>query len=255
MAKADRIARGEAPGDAEAAARREFGNVGLVQEVSRDEWGRGGMWLERLAQDVRFALRMLRRAPGFATVSILTIALGIGATTAIFSVVDATLLHPLPYRDPERLVRIEDDLAGIGARDVGMSTPEWRDLQRSGVFAHVSPLWFDDNNLTGAARPQRVGQMSVAPNYFAVLGVQPQLGVTFDPADGTPGFNEQAVISDGLWTRAFGRDPKVVGRIVQIDSDSYRVIGVMPSGFQAPEATRAARATDVWSAFGFAGGH
>src|SRR5215467_4682762 len=92
MAQADRVARGESPSAAAAAARREFGNVGLVQEVSRDEWGRAGMWLERLAQDVRFGLRVLRRAPGFATVSVLTIALGIGATKAIFSVVDATLL-------------------------------------------------------------------------------------------------------------------------------------------------------------------
>ena len=255
MAAADRIARGEAPWEAMAAARREFGNFGLVQEVSRDQWGRAGTWLERLAQDVRFALRTLRRAPGFAAVSVLTIALGIGATTAIFSVVDATLLHPLPFPHAEQLVRIEDDFAGIGggARDVGMSTPEWRDLQRSGIFAQVSPMWFDDNNLTGAARPQRIGQMSVAPNYFAMLGVKPQLGVTFDPSDPTPGFNEQAVISDGLWKRAFGGDSSVVGRIVQDDSDSYRVIGIMPAGFQPPEPTRGARATDIWSAFGFSG--
>jgi putative ABC transport system permease protein len=95
--------------------------------------------------------------------------------------------------------------------------------------------------------------MSVAPNYFAMLGVKPQLGVTFDPADATPGFNEQAVISDGLWKRAFGGDSSVIGRIVQVDSDSYRIIGVMPSGFQPPEPTRGARATDTWSAFGFSG--
>jgi len=113
MAAADRVARGEAPWEARAAARREFGNPGLVQEISRDQWGRAGVWLERLVQDVRFALRMLRRAPGFTTVSILTIALGIGATTAIFSVVDATLLHPLPFPHAEQLVRIEDDFAGV----------------------------------------------------------------------------------------------------------------------------------------------
>jgi hypothetical protein len=100
MAEADRVARGESPNDAAAGARREFGNVGLVQEISRDEWGRLGVWAERLGQDARFALRTLRRAPGFAAVAILTIALGIGATTAIFSVVDATLVHPLPYPNP-----------------------------------------------------------------------------------------------------------------------------------------------------------
>jgi hypothetical protein len=205
MAKADRIGRGESASDAAANARREFGNVGLVQEVARDRWA--GITLERFGQDVRVGLRMLRRAPTFTTVAVLTIALGIGATTAIFSVVDATLLHPLPFPHAEQLVRIEDDLLGVGAQDVGMSTPEWKDLERSGVFEYVSPTWFDDNNLTGLSRPQRVGLLLVAPNYFALLGVKPQLGVTFDPADPTPGFNEQIVISDGLWRRARRRSP------------------------------------------------
>jgi hypothetical protein len=109
-------------------------------------------------------------------------ALGIGATTAIFSVVDATLLRPLPYPRPERLVSIEDDLPGVGSYDVGMSQPEWLDLQRSGIFEYVSPSWFDDNNLTGSARPERVRLSSVAPDYFALLGVPPQLGRGF-PAD------------------------------------------------------------------------
>ena len=251
MATADRIARGESPADASAHARREFGNVGLVQEISRDRWA--GASLERIAQDVRVALRLLRRAPGFTTVSVLTIALGIGATTAMFSVVDATLLRPLPYPHPEQLVRIEDDLVGVGAHNVGMSTPEWKDLQRSGVFEFVSPTWFDDQNLTGAARPQRVGLLSVAPNYFALLGIKPQLGVTFDPADATPGFNQHIVISDGLWRRAFGADPKVLDRVVQLDSDSYRIIGVMPPGFEAPGRSKEERSTEVWPAMGFAG--
>jgi predicted permease len=251
MAEADRVDRGESAASAAANARREFGNVGLVQEIARDSWSGG--WMERFHADVRFALRTLRRAPGFATVSILTIAVGIGATTAIFSVVDATLLRPLPYPRAGQLVRIEDDLAGTGARDVGMSTPEWRDLQHSGAFAEVSPTWFDDNNLTGFARAQRVGLLIVAPNYFALLGVNSQLGTTFDPRDATPGFNGQAVISDGLWKRAFGGTPDVLGRVVQLDSDSYRVVGVMPPGFQAPGSSREERSTEVWIAFGYAG--
>lgn len=253
MAEADRIARGESPSDAEAGARREFGNVGLVQEISRDEWGSGALWLERALQDVRFALRILRRAPGFAAVTILTIALGIGATTALFSVVDATLLRPLPYPGAGQLVRIEDDLVGIDAHNIGMSTPEWHDLARSGIFDYVSPTWFDDNNLTGLSHAQRVGLLIVAPNYFALLGVAPQLGAGFDAADATPGFNGQAIVSDALWKSAFGGDPHVLGRIVQLDSDSYRIVGVMPPGFQAPERTRENRQTEVWVAFGFAG--
>ena len=253
MAETDRIARGESPSEAALNARREFGNAGLAQEIARDEWSRGGLWLEHFAQDVHFATRMLRRAPAFASVVILTIAVGIGATTAIFSVVNATLLHPLPYPHAERLVRIEDDLVGLGARDIGMSTPEWHDLERSGVFDFVSPTWFDDNNLTGLEHAQRVGLLIVAPNYFALLGVKPQLGAGFDPGDATPGFNGEAVISDGLWKTAFGGDRKILGRVVQLDSDSYRIVGVMPAGFQAPGKTREERGTQVWPAFGFAG--
>ncbi len=253
MAESDRMARGESPHEAAANARREFGNVAFVQEIARDEWGSGAMWAERLGQDVRFALRMLRRAPGFATVAILTVALGIGATTAIYSIVDATLLHPLPYPHSDELVRIEDDFVGAGARDVGMSTPEWHDLERSGVFEYVSPTWFDNNNLTGPSHPQRVSLLIVASNYFAVLGVKPQLGAGFDPADPTPGFNQQVVISDGLWKSQFGGDPKILGRVVKLDSDRYRIVGVMPPGFRAPGRTKEERATEVWPAFGFAG--
>lgn len=253
MAQADRIARGESPRDAGANARREFGNVGLVQEVARDEWNGFGLAAERLGQDARFAVRMLRRSPGFAALGVVTIALGIGASTAIFSVVRATLIHPLPYPHPEQLVRIEDDLRGIGARDVGMSTPEWHDLQRSGIFAEVSPTWFDNNNLTGLSHPQRVALQIVAPNYFALLGVKPQLGAGFDPADPTPGFNEQVMISDALWRSSFGADPRVLGRVVQMDSDSYRIVGIMPRGFQAPARVGEERRTEVWAAFGFAG--
>ena len=253
MAEAERIARGESPGDAARKARRELGNAGLAQEIARDQWGGTGAWIEHLVHDIRFALRLLRQSPAFTVAAVLTIALGVGATTAIFSVVEATLLHPLPYPDSRRLVRIEDDLVGIGARDVGMSTPEWRDLQQSGVFKDVSPTWYDDNNLTGLSAPARVSLLIVATNYFSLLGVKPQLGTVFDPHDATPGFNGQAVISDGLWKRAFGGDSNIIGRIVQLDSDSYRIVGVMPPGFQAPGRAREERATDIWPAFGYSG--
>lgn len=128
---------------------------------------------EELWQDLRFGVRMLRKSPGFTAVIVLTMALGIGATTAIFGVVDATLLHPLPYPNPEQLVSIQANFSGIGARDVGMSQPEWQDLQHSGIFEHVSPTWFDENNLAGSSQPARVRLLIVAPNYFSLLGVKP----------------------------------------------------------------------------------
>src|SRR6202030_2103648 len=164
--------------DARAAAHRAFGNTTHAQErfFESSRW----MWWEHFRQDIRYALRMLRRAPGFTAVAVLTIALGIGATTAIFSLVDATLLHPLPYPHPEQLVRVVDDLPGVGAQDVGMSVPEWHDLQRSGIFEYVSLAVYGPVNLTGSSQPTRARYSGVAPNYFALLGVKPQLGRTFD---------------------------------------------------------------------------
>src|SRR5207302_4777654 len=143
---------------------------------------------------------------------VLTIALGIGATTAIFSVVDATLLKPLPYSHPEELISIESDLPGINVHDVGMSQPEWQDLQQSGIFEYVSPTWFDENNLTGSSQPARVRLLIVAPDYFELLRVKPQFGRAFNPVDHSPGIIPEIVISDGLWRRAFGSDPNILTR-------------------------------------------
>src|ERR1700719_2913968 len=203
-------------------------------------------------QDIRYALRMLRRAPGFTAVAVLTIALGIGATTAIFSLVDATLLHPLPYPHPEQLVRVVDDLPGVGAQDVGMSVPEWHDLQRSGIFEYVSLAVYGPVNLTGSSQPMRARYSGVAPNYFALLGVKPQLGRTFDPEDQTPGFTLEVLISDGLWKRAFAADPGILGKSLRLDDDLYTVIGVMPAGYHDPGRTTEQRNTEVWAAVGFA---
>jgi len=203
--------------------------------------------------DFTFALRQLRKSPGFTLIAVITIALGIGATTAIFTVVDATLLEPLPYPHAEQLVSIQDDLPGLGARDVGMSQPEWEDLQRSGIFEYVSPTWFDENNLTGSAQPTRVRELTVAPNYFALLRVQPQLGRTFDPQYNSPGFVPEVVISDGLWKRVFGGDPNILDKSVRMDTDLYRIVGVMPPGFDAPGRTAEERNIEVWPATCFYG--
>jgi predicted permease len=237
--------------DARTAARRAFGNVTKAQErfYESSHW----LWWDHLWQDVRFALRVLRKTPGFTTVAILTIALGVGATTAIFSVVDATLLHPLPYPQPEQLVTVEDDLPGIGAHDVGISVPEWKDLDRSGIFQYVSPVGGGSVNLTGSSQPARIFFAAVPPNYFALIGVRPQLGRSFNPDDHTPGFNLDCLISDGLWKGAFGADPHILGRSVRLDNDLYQIIGVMPAGYHDPGRTTEERNTQLWLATGFAG--
>lgn len=236
---------------ARAAAHRAFGNVMVSRErfYESHRWP----WLDRFWGDIRYAARMLRRSPGFTIVAVLTMALGIGATTAIFSVVDATLLRPLPYPQPDRLVSIEDDLPGVGSYDVGLSQPEWLDLQRSGIFEYVSPAWFDENNLTGSARPTRVRLSSVAPDYFALLGVKPQLGRGFPADNYSPGYLLEVVISDGLWRRDFGADPKILNTSVRLDTDLYRIVGVMPPGFHSPGRTTEERNVEVWAATSFFG--
>ena len=209
-------------------------------------------FVENLLLDLRFAFRMLYRAPGFSLIAIATMALGVGATTAIYSVVDATLLHPLPYPHPGELVRIEANLPGVGAHDIGVSIPELRDLQNSGIFQYVSLSFFGTNNLTGSTQPASIASKSVSPSYFAVLGVDPELGRTWDPHDTTPGFITEVVISDGLWKRAFGADPRILGKSVRLDNDVYRVVGVMPASFRDQGQTAEERGTELWAACGFA---
>ena len=195
LRQAEQLQAGMTAEDARAAARRQFGNTTYLKEESHLAWG--WEWLENLAQDVRYARRTFSRSPGFTAIVVLTLALGTGATTAIFSVLDATLLRPLPYTQPQELVSIADDLPGVGGHDVGMSQPEWQDLERSGIFEYVSPTWFDENNLTGSSEPRRVRLLIVAPNYFALLGVPPRLGRAFHPEERGPGLLAEVVISDG----------------------------------------------------------
>jgi len=236
---------------ARATARRSFGNRMQTEErfYEASHW----LWWDHFWHDLRYALRMLRNSPGFTFIAVLTIALGIGATTAIFSIVDATLLHPLPYPQPEQLVSVVDHLPGVGAKDVGMSVPEWHDFQRSGIFEYIAPQGFGSVNLTGSSQPTRARFSAVAPNYFALLGgVQPELGGLFNPEDQTPGFTLEVVISDGLWKRAFASDPGILGKSLRLDNDLYRVVGIIPAGFHDPGRTTEERNTEVWAATGFA---
>jgi putative ABC transport system permease protein len=205
-----------------------------------------------LWQDLRYALRMLAKSPGFTIIAVLTLALGIGANTAIFSVVDAVILKPLPFRQPGQLVDVRDDLPGMNLQDVGMSQPELEDFQqRSRVFDQISAIWPIDANITGAEKPERVEALAVSFNYFELLGARPALGRLIGPQDFQPGFTEAAVISDAIWHRMFGADPAVLGRPIRLDSDLYRIVGVLPPDFRHPGVTLE-HDEDVWVACGFA---
>jgi putative ABC transport system permease protein len=191
--------------------------------------------MESFLQDVRFALRSFAKQPTFALIAIATLALGIGANAAIFTVVNAVVLKPLPFPAADRLVRITADLPGLGTSDIGVSPPELFDYRdRSGLFDEISGVYPIDANLTEVDVPERVEVLLVSPSYFSVLGVYPQLGRLFGPEDNHPGIEEVVVISDALWKRRFGGAPDVLGRKLRIDADWYTVVGVAPKDFRHP---------------------
>lgn len=229
----DRIARGETPDEARANALREFGNVGLVKEVTRAMWG--WAWLEALGQDLRFGLRMLRKNPGFSLIAILTLALGIGANTTIFSAIESLILHPFAFPNQERLVMIYERMPGKGsARE--LVTPgalhDWREQSRS--FEQFVTMDFDDFTLAGGDRPEQLSGYRVSAGFFSALGVTPLLGRTFQPSDDTPGHEQVVVLKHSLWERLFASDPGILGRFIRLDSQTYTVIGVMPKEFNFP---------------------
>src|SRR5580692_4132404 len=209
------------------------------------------MNVEYLVNDLRYAARRLRRSPGFTAVAILTLALGIGANEAAFTVVRAVLLNPLPYPHPEQLVRVFDDLLGSNSRDVGMSAPELWDLRdRSGIFQDLSALWPTNANLTGADQPERIEGLATSTNYFKMLAARPQLGRLYTENDDRPGFIDGVVLSDGFWRRTFGGDPNTIGKKIRLDNDLYTIIGVMPPEFRHPGRSLASE-VDAWLAAGF----
>jgi putative ABC transport system permease protein len=206
-----------------------------------------------LVQDMRYGLRVLWQSPGFTLVAVLSLALGVGANTAIFSIVNAVLLRSLPFSHPERLVKIVASNRGVGVRDIGLSVPEFDDLRsKAGVFEQVTVTQGGPTNLTGGDRPQHLELLEVSPNYFSMLGTSAHLGRVFGPGDEAQGFAEAAVISDSLWARGFGRDPGVLGRKMQLDNDPYTIVGVLPPGFRHPGST-VATDVEVWITAGFRG--
>jgi len=248
----ENLRAGMSPAEARRQAALKLGSAVAIREDHHAE--QSLPLIENLFFDLRYAVRMLLKSPGFSLIAIATMALGIGATTAIYSVIDATLLHPLPYPNPTELIHVRDDLPGIDSRDVGVSIPEWRDLESSGIFQSVAIAGHGANvNLTGGAQPERLGFKAVTPNYFAVLGVGAQLGRTFDPQDATPGYNLEAVMSDGLWRREFAADPQIIGKTLRLDNDAYQIVGVMPRGFRDQGSTSEEQNVELWLGAGYAG--
>jgi hypothetical protein len=187
-------------------------------------------WIDALGKDIWYAGRRSRRSPGFKLVAILTLALGIGANIAAFTVVRAVLLNPLPFPHPEQLVRVFDDLRGSNGHDVGMSAPElWSLRDRSDVLENISAIWPTDANMTGAEKPERVELLGTSTNYFGMSGAHPQIGRLYNQNDERPGFIDSAVLSDGFWRRAFGGDPAVLGQSIRLDGDLYTIMAFRPS--------------------------
>jgi hypothetical protein len=202
--------------------------------VSAGRRRRAGGLVASFAQDLRYALRMLLKNPGFTMVAVLTLALGIGANVAAFSVVFAVVLRPLPFPHAEQLVRVFDDLHGTNEQDIGMSAPELWDLQdRSGVFQELSAVAPSNSAIGGGDRTVRAESLVTSPDYFALLGAKPQLGRVYTAQDAVPGFLEPVVISNGFWRRNYGSDPKIIGRNMRLDNDLYKIVGVMPPRFSS----------------------
>lgn len=227
--------------DAEQAAKREFGNVALYEQQSREVW----QWrtVESILMDVRFAIRQLRKSPGFASMAILIMALGIGANTAIFSLVHAVLLEPLPYQDPNRLVQlwhVPPQSSFPGMTQFAVSAANFLDWQKqNSVFSGMALGSGGGFDLTGQGKPESISVATVTYNFFSLLGTQPLYGRVFLPEEDRPGHNHEIILTYKLWQSHFGADPMVVGRSVTLDGSPYIVVGVMGPKMTKPDFAHA----------------
>lgn len=228
MAERDRRDQGETPEQARHAARREFGNVSLIKQVTREMWGWAS--LEQLVQDLRYGIRVLLKSPGFTTVAILTLALGIGANTALFSVVNGVLLKPLPYPHPEQLVALDESKPNFDTGSI--SFPNFRDWQKGNrTFSNMTISRGYSFNLTGQGEAEQLRGRFITSDFFAVLGVNPLMGREFAPREDDIGAAPIAMISEPLWRRKFSASQDVLGRTLSLDGTSYTIVGVVPGSF------------------------
>jgi len=227
-------------------ARMEFGGLERVKEECRES--RGISFIETLRQDIRLGLRMLRKSSGFTAVAVLTLALGIGANTAIFSYVNAWLIHPLPYAHAEDLMVALSHNAREGWTEQTFTNADFLEYQKqASSFSQLAAWTSWYFNLTGDGRPDRVTGGLVSWNFFDALGAQPMLGRSFLPQDSRPGSSNVAILSQGLWETRFGGDPRIVGRKITLQDETYTVVGVMRSDFQFPLMG----AANIWTPLAF----
>lgn len=239
--------------EARYAARRHFGNVTRTKERSLELWTFG--MLETLYQDLRYALRVLRNKPGFTAVAVLTVAVGIGANSAVFSVVNALLLKALPYTQEQRLVMIWETEAREG-RDHNLVSPAnflyWQ--EHNTVFEQTAAFFDDTSTLTGEGDPEEIPSQGTSTNLFSLLGISPVLGRDFSSDEGQRGHNHEVLLSYGLWQRRFGADRHVVGKSIRLDGERYLVIGVMPPGVTlfASQGSLTGKPAQLWWPYAWA---
>ena len=241
------VAAGASPAAARAAALREFGGVDQIKEACRDE--RHVSPLDHMGRDVRCAARVLRREPGFSLVAIATIALGIGVSTAMFTVVYSVLARPLPYADPDRLTMVYtvSDRGPFRFRDGSFTDAGYFEIKRSRSFTDLAAFGMSVSALTGAGEPGWIPRSDVTANLLPLLGARPALGRGFLADEDTAGHSAVALISDRLWRSRFATDHGILGRIVRLDGKSYTVVGVMPPAFGFPVSPQALNSPDVWT--------
>ncbi|HLK53373.1 MAG TPA: ABC transporter permease, partial [Candidatus Angelobacter sp.] len=234
------IAAGMSVEEAGYAAKRQLGNLTRMEEESRKSWG--FPFLESLLQDIRYGLRGLRKAPGFTVVAVVTLALGIGATTVIFSVVNTVLLSPLPYKDSARIAEIHTISAMFPEFQLGESKPDFDDIQ-VGTHSFEALAIFQNKsaNLTSPGAPEQISAATISTEFLPLLGVSPMLGRAFQSGDEERKNGDVALLSQRLWRERFGSDSNVVGRSITLEQKSYTVVGVMPADFDRPN-----KGDDVW---------
>jgi predicted permease len=226
----EKVKAGMSPDQARRQALIEVGGYSRVKDDVRDE--RPGMMLENAWRDIRHGGRLLKRSPGFATVAVVTIALGIGATSAIFSVVNAVALKPLPYPAPNQLTFITSQFPSLGFQKFWVSPPEYFEMrERSKTFSDIAAYRASAWNVGAPSGPERVSTAFVTANFFDVLGVKPQMGHAFTPEQDLPNAEPAVILSDALWKRSFGGDDAIVGKQIDVQGRKRTVVGVMPAGF------------------------